>query len=592
MAQETEKKKNLRALLVKKPFVRIVPNSEDIGKSVVLNNLARKAVLHGKMAYTEVTQEDFLKELDPASHAINDPEIYKNYRYNKEDGLVYEEDFPRYAFAYQQEILDDRMARTTGNDIQFDLADDITNKNKLDTYNKFKAGWADKRMENAWHFSIKSDYSTGDVAFVGILSKGVFSWKVLTFLDGDVLYPHYDRKTGKLNLFARTYSTEDEDGEIRNYIDVWDDKFFYRLVDFIDEGNKEVSEDEDAHVLHTLAGDFDTDGYVLEEVTEHGFNEIPVSYHRRDSGPVWTPSQETIEHREAAFSRLAQSNHDFGLPIMFLKGKGKQIKEVATKNMSYASKIFIIPENGEAGFLNRQDASNAYKTELDMLEDKIYSQSMVIKAPELKSGDTPAAAIKLLYSDAYNKALLEIQEYDEFLCKMIDIFKWGYGIESESRIDFMRVHISFYVTPFIPINDTECVTNLSMAVQNGFCSKQTAAERFYFSTPREWERIEQEKHDEEAHELLLEEQRLEQQNNANIDMQEELSDIQTEAQIQVINAEANVEEDDDKNGAKKVSAHKGRVSTGRGVGRPRTVGTDKWGNRVNENNWSKFNATR
>lgn len=592
MAQETEKKKNLRALLVKKPFVRIVPNSEDIGKSVVLNNLARKAVLHGKIAYTEVTQEDFLKELDPASHAINDTEIYKNYRYNKEDGLVYEEDFPRYAFAYQQEILDDRMARTTGNDIQFDLADDITNKNKLDTYNKFKAGWADKRMENAWHFSIKSDYSTGDVAFVGILSKGVFSWKVLTFLDGDVLYPHYDRKTGKLNLFARTYSTEDEDGELHNYIDVWDDKFFYRLVDFIDEGITEAQKNEDDYVLHTLAGDFDTDGYVLEEVTEHGFNEIPVSYHRRDTGPVWTPSQETIEHREAAFSRLAQSNHDFGLPIMFLKGKGKQIKEVATSNMSYASKIFIIPENGEAGFLNRQDASNAYKTELDMLEDKIYSQSMVIKAPELKSGDTPAAAIKLLYSDAYNKALLEIQEYDEFLCKMIDIFKWGYGIESESRIDFMRVHISFYVTPFIPINDTECVTNLSMAVQNGFCSKQTAAERFYFSTPREWERIEQEKHDEEAHELLLEEQRLEQQNNANIDMQEELSDIQTEAQIQVINAEANVEEDDDKNGAKKVSAHKGRVSTGRGVGRPRTVGTDKWGNRVNENNWSKFNATR
>ena len=592
MAQETEKKKNLRALLVKKPFVRIVPNSEDIGKSVVLNNLARKAVLHGKIAYTEVTQEDFLKELDPASHAINDTEIYKNYRYNKEDGLVYEEDFPRYAFAYQQEILDDRMARTTGNDIQFDLADDITNKNKLGAYNKFKAGWADKRMENAWHFAIKSDYSTGDVAFVGILSKGVFSWKVLTFLDGDVLYPHYDRKTGKLNLFARTYSTEDEDGEIRNYIDVWDDKFFYRLVDFIDDGNKEVIDDEDAHVLHTLAGDFDTDGYVLEEVTEHGFNEIPVSYHRRDSGPVWTPSQETIEHREAAFSRLAQSNHDFGLPIMYLKGKGKQIKEVATKNMSYASKIFIIPENGEAGFLNRQDASNAYKTELDMLEDKIYSQSMVIKAPELKSGDTPAAAIKLLYSDAYNKALLEIQEYDEFLCKMIDIFKWGYGIESESRIDFMRVHISFYVTPFIPINDTECVTNLSMAVQNGFCSKQTAAERFYFSTPREWERIEQEKHDEEAHELLLEEQRLEQQNNANIDMQEELSDIQTEAQIQVINAEANVEEDDDKNGAKKVSAHKGRVSTGRGAGRPRTVDTDKWGNRKEgENNWKNWNTT-
>lgn len=592
MAQETEKKKKLRALLVKKPFVRIVPNSDNKTNNVILNNLSRKAVLRGNMAYEEVTQEDFLKELDPASHAINDPTIYINYRLNKEDNLLYEEDFPRYAFAYQQEILDDRMARTTGNDIQFDIADDITNKRKLDTYNKFKAGWADKRMENAWHFSIKSDYSTADVAFVGILAKGVFNWKVLSFLNGDILYPHYDRKTGKLNLFARTYSAEDDYGELHNFIDVWDDKYFYRLIDFIDDGNTTTDDDEDAHILHTLAGDFDTDGYVIEERIEHGFKEIPVAYHRRDEGPVWTPSQETIEHREAAFSRLAQSNHDFGLPIMFLKGKGKQIKEVATSNMSYASKIFIIPENGDAGFLNRQDASNAYKTELDMLEDKIYSQSMVIKAPELKSGDTPAAAIKLLYSDAYNKALLEIQEYDEFLCKMIDIFKWGYGIESESRIDFMDVHISFYVTPFIPINDTECVTNLSMAVQNGFCSKHTASERFYFATPQEWDRIQQEKHDEEAHELLLEEQRLEQQNNANIDMQEELSDIQTEAQIQVINAEANVEEKDDKNDAKKVSAHKGRVSTGRGAGRPRTVGTDKWGNRANENNWTKFNATR
>lgn len=595
MAQETEKKKNLRALLVKKPFVRIVPNSEDIGKSVVLNNLARKAVLHGKISYTEVTQEDFLKELDPASHAINDTEIYKNYRYNKEDGLVYEEDFPRYAFAYQQEILDDRMARTTGNDIQFDLADDITNKNKLDTYNKFKAGWADKRMENAWHFSIKSDYSTGDVAFVGILSKGVFSWKVLTFLDGDILYPHYDRKTGKLNLFARTYSTEDEDGEIRNYIDVWDDKFFYRLVDFIDDGNKEVSDDEDAHVLHTLAGDYDTDGYVLEEVTEHGFNEIPVSYHRRDSGPVWTPSQETIEHREAAFSRLAQSNHDFGLPIMFLKGKGKQIKEVATSNMSYASKIFIIPENGDAGFLNRQDASNAYKTELDMLEDKIYSQSMVIKAPELKSGDTPAAAIKLLYSDAYNKALLEIQEYDEFLCKMIDIFKWGYGIESESRIDFMRVHISFYVTPFIPINDQEVTTNLATAVQNKFVSKQTASEKFYFSTPQEWSRIQQEQHDEQMNELLLEEQRLEMQNEQNLDYQEDLSEIQTEQQVEILSAQKNIEGTEEKDGEKKkkVSTHKGRVSTGRGAGRPNRSGKnwDDNGNYFGRNGWQKWNDT-
>jgi hypothetical protein len=577
------KKKNLRGLLIKKPFYRLLPNTPDKRDFGVLRNTNEKVVLIDNLAYVEVTQADFRRELDPASHAINDPTVYINYRYNKEDGLVYEEDFPRYAFAYQQEILDDRMARTTGNDIQFDLADDITDEKKNEAYNKFKAGWADKRMENAWHFSIKSDYATGDTAFVGILDKGKFRWKVLSYLNGDVLYPHYDRISGRLNLFARTYSADDDEGVQRNYVDVWDDKHYYRLVN--DDPNK-TNVEENAEIktpsLETLAGDFNCEGYVLEEQKAHGFKEIPVAYHRREDGPVWSPSQETIEHREAAFSRLAQSNHDFGLPIMFLKGKGKQIKEIATSDMSYASKIFIIPENGEAGFLNRQDASNAYKTELDMLEDKIYSQSMVVKAPELKSGDTPAAAIKLLYSDAYNKALLEIQEYDEFVCKMIEIFKFGYGVESENRLAFINTRISFYVTPFIPINDQEVTTNLATAVQNGFVSKQTASEKFYFATPQEWKRIQAEKKAEQQQELLLQEQKLEIQTDAQIEVAEKEAEINTEQQIDTIKAEQQIENGE--NPKKKIRTRKGSVATGNGVkrGRPATSGKqwDEWGNEI------------
>lgn len=594
MEQTTQtKEKKLRGLLTKKPFYRILPDTK-ADTARLLNSLNEKYVVKDNAVYVEETQTDFLRQLDPNAHAINDRTVYINYRYNEKDDLYYEEDFPRYAFAYQQEILDDRMARTTGNDIQFDLADGITDKKNVDIYNKFKGGWADKRMENAWHFSIKSDYSTADVAFVGILVNNVFSWKVLSFKDGDVLYPHYDRITGKMNIFARTYTDEDDFGDTRRYLDVWDDKFYYRLVEGdpeeqIGELKLDVMEDGTTY-LKTLAGNFDVDGYILEDKKTHGFPSIPVSYHRREDGPVWSPSQETIEHREAAFSRLAQNNHDFGLPILGLYGEGKKIKEIATKDMSYASKIFVLPKDSKAEFLNRQDASTAYKTELDMLEDKIYSQSMVIKAPELKSGDTPAAAIKLLYSDAYNKALLEIQEYDEFVCKMIEIFKWGYGIETENRLAFANTKISFYITPFIPINDSECTTNLASAVQNGFVSKQTASERFYFSTPQEWKRIQKEKHDEQMQELLFEEQRIDIQNEANIDMQEELSEIQTDNEIEVMKAQNKIEEQKEEN-PKKVKPHKGKVATGRGVGRPRTVGTDENGNRAMENNWDKWNTT-
>ena len=589
MEQQIQTKKFSRGLLTKRPFYRICPDVPS-RLDTPLRDLGEKYVIKDDLVYMEVTQSDFRRELDPASHAINDRNVYINYRYNKDDDLFYEEDFPRYAFAYQQEILDDRLARLTGNDIQFDLAEPEWTEKAQSAYDAFKAGWADKRMENAWHYSAKSSCATGDTAFVGYMDKGVFKWKVLSYLNGDTLYPHYDRRTGEPNLLARTYVDYDDENNTRNYVDVWDEKNYYRLVDVTtsDDGEKQEYDS----TLHTTAGDFDIDGYHLEYSGAHEFKGTPFSYHRRDEGPVWTPSQETIEHREAAFSRLAQSNHDFGLPILGLYGEGKKIKEIATSDMSYASKIFIIPSDGKAEFLNRQDASNAYKTELDMLEDKIYSQSMVIKAPELKSGDTPAAAIKLLYSDAYNKAMLEAQEYDAFVRKMIDIFKWGYGIESKHRLDFMNTRIAYYIVPFLPVNDQEVTTNLSVAVQNGFCSKQTASEKFYFSTPNEWERIKKEKHEDEMHTLLIEEQRLEQQNEANVDMQQELSDIQTEQQIEVINAQnqATEENDDDKK-TTKTKARKGSVATGRGAGRPRTVNTDRWGNRSNENNWQRWNET-
>lgn len=592
MEQAIQNKKFSRGLLTKRPFYRVCPDvpSESNRAGTPLRDLGEKFVVKDDLVYMEVTQADFRRELDPSSHAINDRTVYINYRYDKETELFYEEDFPRYAFAYQQEILDDRLARLTGNDIQFDLAEAVYTEKAQQAYDAFKAGWADKRMENAWHFAAKSSCATGDTAFVGYMDNGSFEWKVLSYLNGDTLYPHYDKRTGKPNLLARTYVDYDDENNTRNYIDVWDKKFYYRLVD-VTTSDVEDENTDNKNVLTTTAGDFDIDGYHLEYKNPHGFKEEPFAYHRRDEGPVWTPSQETIEHREAAFSRLAQSNHDFGLPILGLYGEGKKIKEIATSDMSYASKIFIIPTDGKAEFLNRQDASNAYKTELDMLEDKIYSQSMVIKAPELKSGDTPAAAIKLLYSDAYNKAMLEAQEYDAFVRKMIDIFKWGYGIECKHRLDFINTRISYYILPFIPINDSEYTTNLATAVQNGFCSKQTAAEKFYCSIPGEWARIEKEKHDDDMHTLLLEQQRLEQQNDANVDMQEELSEIQTENQIEVIKAQNDIEQNDDSSKARKARSHKGSLNTGRGAGRPRTVGTDKNGNRANENNWDKWNST-
>ena len=65
-------------------------------------------------------------------------------------------------------------------------------------------------MERAWYEMAKSVLSTGDAAFIGIMDKGKFYWKVFSYLKGDVLYPHYDRITGSLmslRVSTRTTTT-------------------------------------------------------------------------------------------------------------------------------------------------------------------------------------------------------------------------------------------------------------------------------------------------------------------------------------------------------------------------------------------------
>ena len=576
---------NVRDLLTKKPFTRIMPDGH-YDHGYTWNEVAEVAPIHDRLRRKIVTQEDFMRELDPSGHLINDKELFPDiWQQNEEDGKWYVQEIPRYAFSFQQIILIKHLTHLCGNDIQFELSDKKVTDEKREVFNAHRNGWANKNMEVAWYKLAKSVKATGDGAFVGFLDKGKFGWKVLSFLNGDKLYPHYNLQTGKLDTFARTYCNYAEDGSVtKRYVDVWDDTNYYR---FVADGDPSTIVEKARQLILKM---FSVNGYKLEWKEAHGFDEIPVSYMRDDNGPCWTFSEETIENYEVAFSNLAHSNHDFGLPIMYVKGEGSE--EVTTNDMSYASKIMVLPSDGEIGFLNRQDASNAYKAELDKLEDSIYKQSFAVKTPELKSGDTPGVSLKIMYSDAYEKAMTDANEYDDAVDRMISIFEWGYGIESEQRLAFINTNIRHYIEPYIHLNISELTQNLNTAVIGGFLSKQTASEKLPYSTPQEWERIQNEQKEKQAQELLLEEQRIEIQNDANVEMQEELADIQTEQQVEVIKAQNEMQEGEEPE-AKASKKKKYSVATGRGAGRPNRSGK-KWDENRNyegRNNWDKWNST-
>jgi len=587
----TQTQFKVRDLLTKKPFTRIMPDGH-YDHGYTWNEVSEVPLTQDRLRRKIVTQEDFMRELDPAGHLINDRELFPDiWQKNEEDGKWYVQEIPRYAFSYQQIILVKHLTHLCGNDIQFELSDKRVTDDTRNVFNQHRNGWANKNMETAWYQLAKSVKATGDGAFVGFLDKGKFGWKVLSFLNGDKLFPHYDLRTGKLSTFARTYSNYAEDGTVtKRYIDVWDETYYYR---FVADGDPTSLLDKAKQIIFKL---FSTDGYKLEWMEQHGFDDIPVAYHRDDNGPCWTFSEESIENYEIAFSNLAHSNHDFGLPIMYVKGEGSE--ELTTNDMSYASKIMILPSDGEIGFLNRQDASSAYKAELDKLEDNIYKQSFAVKTPELKSGDTPGVSLKIMYSDAYEKAMNDSQEYDGAVDKIIDIFTWGYGIECEQRLAFINTNIRHYIEPYIHLNMTELTTNLNTAVVGGFLSKQTASEKLPYSTPQEWERILAEKKEEQAQDLLLTEQKLEIQSDITIKQSEALAEIEAD-HTQETTTTTGVDESGNKTTTKGSSRKRTKGSVATGHGRKNKSGKtwDENGNEVDpatgkaKSKWDKWDAT-
>lgn len=144
-----------------------------------------------------------------------------------------------------------------------------------------------------------------------------------------------------------------------------------------------------------------------------------------------------------------------------------------------------------------------FATQLNKSYDLIYELSFTVKPPELKSGDLPGVAIKLLYSPALEVAMNDSQKLQPFLDKLVEIAKFGIGHENNATASIVGLDINAWIEPYTHQNKTELLTNLATAVQNGFLSKQTASERCPdFPKNAEWERILREKKEEDQQDLL------------------------------------------------------------------------------------------
>ena len=458
-------------ILVKEAFTRLVPKD-----SLTAIGDAKSIGTDSFLAYEDetplrvvYTQADFLREHDINAHKINSLKYYPNAIMRDNEGKISAKIKSRIAVAYQERILTKRLVTLTGNNIDLKLANSKRSKSDQEMLNLFREGWDTHNMETCLYQAFKADGKTGDCAVCFYMRDSKVGWRVFSYENGDVLYPHYDPITGKLAVFGRLYSIRDsKDKEVTQYLDVWDSNMYVRYK--LDKKGVQG-------VVNEIKSFFGYDGWVIDkEPTPHGFDRIPIAYDRYGE-PFWANSQDSIDLYELTISQLAENNQAYALRILYALGG-----EIELKSNVDGTPSMINSDDPQAkvGFLEPADSSKSFELQLQILEKAIMRNSFASETPELKSGsDLSSPTIRMMMMDSYQKAQDDALHFQPFLDDVVELFKYGYGIESVKSSDFNTLQIKAEIFPYVFMSETEVVSNIVQAVAINALSRRSASEMLY-----------------------------------------------------------------------------------------------------------------
>lgn len=481
---------NPKDILHKEAFKRTLPSLilDEAGRGRVSGDAGTEAIAgYDPLRYEIFSQADFLREWDVNSHLINSLKYYPN-QYFKDstasDGnnqKYFRKVKTRVAIAWQRQIYTKRLSTLTGNNIALSIANAITGKSKKDTLGLFREGWVVKGIENAIFQCIGANLKVGDGAICFYKEGGRIGWRCFSYEKGDTLYPMYNPMTGKLKAFGRKYyGTTAENGEVRTveYLDVWDTSYYYRYV-WDDKPTGDASPD-----------------WKRIYAATHGFETVPVAYARYGE-PCWANSQSLIEAHEMAMSQLAENNAAYALRILVTMGANM---ELISSLDGTPMQINADDVNAKASFLEPADASGSFDVQLKAYEKAIYRSSFAVETPELKSGsDLSSLTVKMLFADAYQKALEDAQFFQPFLNDVVEIFKSGYGAEIGKTAEFNTLKVIAEIQPYIFMSESEVINALVQLVGSKVISHRSASGIAYellgYGDIDEAELVAQEEHD-------------------------------------------------------------------------------------------------
>lgn len=438
-----------------------------------------------------VSMGQFVREYYTSGHLINDPTYYPDrIKYDEDKKQFFTEKVVRCAFPLQMIITSQHLVHIAGNDIRHELNTSKASEREQNLFLEWQKGWYDENIETRLYFFYKSSYIVGEAALLFYLKDKKMYTKNLSYLYGDTLYPHYDSITGEMDAFARKFSDYDENNkEYVQWLEVWDDKYLRRYRRDVQGVRGAVTKVKEL---------FGAEGWVEVSAERHGFERVPVVYHRREEGPCWAFVQDAIDKYELAVSYLCQNNMAYAFPIMVLKGDNVEIQG----DIYGQVKAITADSQSDIRYLERSDNTAAFELQLNTLLKQIFLGAFAVMPPEVRSGDLPGVAIKLIYSPSLDRAMIDAKEFDHVIDETKKLFTYAYGIQQQKETEYKSLDILSYIVPYIHQNAAELINNLVQATGAGILSKETGSELTGYGKNYEYSKIVAEAKEEEKSDLL------------------------------------------------------------------------------------------
>lgn len=468
--------RNVDALLQKKPFFRgsdtSSTNDGSDGQSATITET--RSVRLPKISKTVVSQEKFLKELDPMSHEVLFDNNLPSICVRLENGGYQEIKFQRTALALQEQILASHVIYLCGNPCVLSLRGGKPTDKDKNNYSTIKEYWVDRNMDGWRTKAVRAQLSTGDAGLLFYYDyRGRIKCRLLSYEDGYVIISHNDNNGDR--LLESVYYADNNGVE---YIDSYDDKYMYRMRNSGDAANE--------------------DGWIREAPVEHGFSEIPLCTKR--GNVAWNNGQSLIEIYEIIYNVFFVIQKRNGWGILYIKGNLSETTKKLAGNIILEDKS--MDGNGSAEFKAPPSPQGMLDSLQDLFEKIQINTSCTFLLPKdvKSSGDISALAITLTRDLDLKNAQQGVIEWQNFADKMMRLFKEGLakelvksGENPNAVTEFAKLRVSCKFKIWQPFSATEYNNMLISLNRAGLLSTKTAVEKNTESVPDEEQRIVKEK---------------------------------------------------------------------------------------------------